>query len=163
MHIVVRRDEVEGCAIEPTLNALQVLMDDSETALRFKNNVTISFQGFDQDRRELFEIEEVREFVNQLNSKWYSWLFFMTKDIHISPLAVIVLCLCRYRRASNGIFIPAKKDSRRFFWDHFGALRGLCKVYNLPQEQTETAVVGSENSDPFHSGNSEPSGNSRKG
>jgi hypothetical protein len=25
------------------------------------------------------------------------------------------------------------------------------------------AIVGSENSDPFHSGNSEPSGNSRKG
>ena len=140
MHIVVRREEVEKCIFEPILNTLQVLMDGSETALRFQNNVTISFQGFEQDQRELFEIEEGREFFEQLNAKWYPWLFFMTKDVHVSPLAEIALCLCRYTRSSNGLFIPVKKDSRRFFWDQFGALRGLCKAHDLSKEQTETAV-----------------------
>jgi len=140
MHIVVPRDDIERCEVEATLNALQALMDDSETALRFKNNVTISFQGYDQDHRGLFEIEEVREFVEELNAKWYAWLFFMTKDIRISPLAVIALCLSRYTRSSNGLFIPVKKESKRFFWDHSGALRGYCKAYNLSNEQTETAV-----------------------
>jgi hypothetical protein len=140
MHIVVPRDEIERCEIEATLNALQVLMDGTETARRFKNNVTISFQGYDQDHRGLFEIAEVREFVEELNANWYAWLFFMTKDIRISPLAAIALCLCRYTRSSNGLFIPVKKDSKRFFWDQFGALRGHCKAYGLSNEQTEAAV-----------------------
>ena len=126
--------------IEPTLTALLVLSGDPETALRHKNNVTLSFQGYDEDPRGLFEIEEVRHFVERLNEKWYSWFFFMTKDIRNSPLAVITLCLCRYRRSAFGLFIPVKEDLKRFCWYHFGALRAVCKLYNLSDELTETAV-----------------------
>lgn len=138
--IVALRIEVERCTIEPTLNALQFLSSDLEAALRYKNNVTLSFQGYDEDPRGLFEIEEVRQFVERLNEKWYSWFFFMTKEIRYSPLAVITLCLCRYRKSPLGLFVPVKEDLKRFCWYHFGALRGLCKFHNLSDEQTEIAV-----------------------
>jgi hypothetical protein len=140
IHVVARRSEVERGMIEPTLTALQCLSSDPETALRYKSNATLSFQGYDQDPRGLFEIEEVREFVEKLNAKWYSWFFFMTKDIRVSPLAVITLCLCRYTRSPFGLYIPVMEDSKRFFWYHFGALRAVCKIHNLSSEQTETAV-----------------------
>jgi hypothetical protein len=75
MHIVAFRSEVERRKIEPTLNALQILSSSPEAVLRYKNNVTLSFQGYDQDPRGLFEIEEVRQFVERLNGKWYSCSF----------------------------------------------------------------------------------------
>ena len=140
MHIIVRRSEVEGCAIEPTLKALQVLTSDKETATRFQNHVTLSFQGYDDDARRLFQIEEVCAFVRKLNERWYSWFFFMTKDVHISPLAVIVLCSSGHRRTTSGLFVPRVEDSKDFFWNHFGFLRGLCQSYNLSEKQTESAV-----------------------
>ena len=140
MHIVVRRTDVEKCNIDVTLQALSVLVEDRETALRFKGNVGVSFQGYDDDPRGVFEILEVREFVAKLNEKWYSWFFFMTKDMVISPLSVIALCLCRYTRSSFGLFIPVVRDLREFLWFHFGALRGLCEIYDLPKEETEDAV-----------------------
>jgi hypothetical protein len=142
MHIVAPRSELERCTIEPTLKALEFLGSDPETALRFQNNVMLSFQGYDLDVRGLFEIEEVRKFVAKLNGKWYSWFFFMTKDIHISPLAVILLCLCRYTISPLGLFIPVVEDenSKRVLHHHFGALRAVCRIHHLPKEQTEAAV-----------------------
>jgi hypothetical protein len=140
MHLVARRHEVEKCTIEPTLSVLQLLSSDPETALRHKNNVTLSFQGYEQDPRALFQIEEVRQFVESLNSKWCMWLFFMTKDVNISPLAAITLCSCRYKRSRAGRFRPVVTDSKGLFKHHFTALRFICKTCNLSDEQIESAV-----------------------
>jgi hypothetical protein len=140
MHIVVRRSDVESCMIEPTLKPLQLLNSDPETSLRFQNNVTLSFQGYDQDSRELFQIEEVRKFVERLNATWYFWFFFMTKDVDISPLAAITLSLCRYKRSRAGRSRPVVADAKRLFKYHFTALRYVCKTCNLSDEQTESAV-----------------------
>jgi len=140
MHIILRRSEVEACVIEPTLKALRVLTSDKETAMRFQNHVTLSFQGYDDDPRRLFQIEEVCAFVRKLNERWHSWFFFMTKDVHISPLAVIALCLSGHSRTASGVFVPRVQCSKDFFWNHFGFLRGLCQFYNLSEEETESAV-----------------------
>jgi hypothetical protein len=140
VHIVARRSDVEKCTIEPTLKALQFLDSDPETALRYRNNATLSFQGYDQDPRALFQIEEVRQFVEKLNVKWYMWFFFMTKDVNISPLAAITLCLCRYKRSRAGRFRPVVTDSKGLFKNHFTALRFICKTCNLSDEQIESAV-----------------------
>jgi hypothetical protein len=140
IHVIVPRKEVENCTTDPTLRALNTLMDDPHKFTRFQNNVMISFQGYDDDPRGLFEISEVREFIKELDTQWYSWLFFMTKEPCISPLAIITLCLCRYTRSSAGLFIPDRKDSRRFMWNHFGALNGLCQICNLSKEQKEAAT-----------------------
>src|SRR6267143_3736265 len=140
MHIVVRRREVETCAIEPTLKALQVLVSDEATALRFQNNVALSFQGYDDDPRGLFQINEVCNFVRKLNGQWYAWFFFMTRDLNVSPLAVIALCCCRYTTSPVGSFIPQIEDLKKFLWFQFGAFRGYCKVYSLSQEQTHAEV-----------------------
>jgi hypothetical protein len=140
IHIVARRSEVENYMIDPTLIALEFLNSDPEEAVHYKNNVTLSFQGYDEDPRALFQIEEVRQFVEKLNVKWYSWFFFMTKDVDISPLAAITLCLCRYKRSRAGRFRPAVADARHLFKYHFTALRFVCKTCNLSDEQTESAV-----------------------
>jgi hypothetical protein len=140
IHIVARRSEVENCMIEPTLTALEFLNNDPEEAVRYKNNVTLSFQGYDEDPRALFQIEEVRQFVEELNAKWYSWFFFMTKDASISPLAVITLCLCQYKRSRAGRFRPVAADAKGLYKYHFTALRFVCKTCNLSDEQTESAV-----------------------
>jgi hypothetical protein len=140
MHMIVRRREVETCDVEPTLKVLQFLLSDNETALRFQNHVALSFQGYDDDPRGLFQIVEVCEFVRNLNGKWCAWFFFMTKDLNVSPLAVIALCCCRYTVSPMRLFIPQIDDLKKFLWDQFGALRGYCGGYNLPQERTEAEV-----------------------
>lgn len=140
-HVIVRRSDIERCSIEPTLTALEDLFGDDTTARRFQNRVTVSFQGYDDDPRGLFQIAEVCRFVKELDKKWwYAWFFFMTKDVHISPLAVIALCLCGYTRSPLGLFIPNLEDSKQFFSYHFSGLRGFCQVNNLSEEETESAV-----------------------
>jgi hypothetical protein len=50
-----------------------------ERALSFFENVDIAFHGYDDDPRELFEIDEVRNFVIELDRQFPFWLFFLTK------------------------------------------------------------------------------------
>ncbi len=140
MHVIVRRRDVEKANIEPTLKVLRALEADSETTHRCQNSVTLSLQGFDDDPRGVFEIQEVRKFVKELNTKWFSWFFFMTKEVDISPLAAILLCLCRYTKSPFGLFIPDCDDSKWFMRNFFGALNALCEIHNLSKEQNEASI-----------------------
>jgi hypothetical protein len=142
MHIIVPRRDVERGATQMTLSALSVLLTDGETARQFQNRVVLSFQGYDDDPRGLFQIETVCEFLRKLNKEWYAWFFFMTKDLELSPIAVIALCCCpRYTvLSSSGLFIPQFDDLKKFLWFQFGALRAHCQIYGLSKEQTEAEV-----------------------
>lgn len=77
--VVISREEVESQNINEALGTLNRLLESPETARAYKENVDISFSGYDDDARELFEIPEVRNFVFQLDVKFPFWLFFLTK------------------------------------------------------------------------------------
>lgn len=40
--------------------------------------ISISFEGYNEDNRELDEIPEVRDFIYELDDKFPYWLFFLT-------------------------------------------------------------------------------------
>ena len=40
----------------------------------------VAFHGYDHDVRELFEIPEIRDYVELLDSQFPYWLFFLTKS-----------------------------------------------------------------------------------
>jgi hypothetical protein len=78
--IVVARADVERCNIAATLEALRQLTRSPETIRSRRGRVDIAFHGYDSDRRELFEIPEVRSFVAALDAAFPYWLFFLTKQ-----------------------------------------------------------------------------------
>jgi hypothetical protein len=78
--IVVSRAEVESGDIEPAMSTLRRLTESTETAKLFMENVDIGFHGYDHDRRELFEIDEVRDYVYKLDEQFPYWLFFLSKN-----------------------------------------------------------------------------------
>ena len=75
----VSRDEIETQNLDGPLSVLNSLLSTPEMAARFKENVEIAFYGYGDDPRELFEIQEVREFVFKLDDAFPYWLFFMMK------------------------------------------------------------------------------------
>ena len=89
--LVVSREEVIAQDCSQVLSALNALLDSPERAAMFKENVDIGFSGYDEDSRELFEIEEVRDFVLKLDDAFPFWLFFLTK--FGTGLQYVFLCL----------------------------------------------------------------------
>ncbi len=77
--LVVPRDEVEAGDIEPTLNVLATLLSSERTTRAFMERVAISFDGYNDTTAELFEIEDVRAYVQKLDGRFPYWLYFLDK------------------------------------------------------------------------------------
>lgn len=79
LHIVIPRDEVEEGRTEPTLTVLAPLIQSRQSARTFLERVTIQFDGYNDTTAELFEITEVRNYVQQLDGRFPYWLYFLDK------------------------------------------------------------------------------------
>lgn len=78
--VVVSRLDVNANRIKPTLTTLQKFLADSQVTRRYKERVDICFHGYDDDPQELFEIQNVRKFVQQLDDAFPYWLYFLTRE-----------------------------------------------------------------------------------
>jgi hypothetical protein len=88
--VVISRAEVEAGDISSVIDVLQTLIQSPDQVRAFRERVDIAFRGYDHDRRELFEISEVRNFVYQLDEQFPFWLFFLSK--HHFGLQCLFLC-----------------------------------------------------------------------
>jgi hypothetical protein len=89
--VVISRQQIEDGDISEPLGVLRQLLNRG-TAIKFCEKVEIGVSGFDDDTRELYEIEEVRKFVYKLDSEFPYWLYFLTK--RGTGLAFILSCFC---------------------------------------------------------------------
>jgi hypothetical protein len=78
--IVVSKKEVLDRNIEPALTLLRSLMESPEIAAKYKENVEITFQGYNNNTFELFKSKPVREYVNLLDNEFPFWFFFLSKE-----------------------------------------------------------------------------------
>ncbi len=88
--IVVSRDEVQRQDTSSALSTLKALLKTPEIARAYRERVDIAFDGYNEDPRELDEIEEVRDFVQRLDADFPFWLFFLSKQM--LGLQCIVFC-----------------------------------------------------------------------
>jgi hypothetical protein len=77
--IVISKRQVETSDYSEIVETLKSLLETPIKAKQFKENVDISFDGYDQDTRELFEIPEVRNYIFDLDNQFPFWLFFLSK------------------------------------------------------------------------------------
>src|SRR4030095_4411771 len=102
---------------------LESVLYDAETVRMFRGRVDISFDGYDNDSRELYEIPEVRRYLATLDSKFSYWFYFLSTSNE--TLKMIALCLCRTRKITAGLAFPEPHDFQEFLIVHFDAVNRL--------------------------------------
>jgi hypothetical protein len=78
--VIVSRVDVEAGQIASTVGVLRSLLESPGHARQYRRRVDIWFHGYDDDRRELWEILEVRHFVAALDEAFPYWFFFLTLE-----------------------------------------------------------------------------------
>jgi hypothetical protein len=131
---VVHRADVEEGNIEPTMSVLIRLLRDKDSVERFRNRVTICFDGYDDDPRELHQIEEVRRFVAALDLEFPFWFYFI--DLGDDVLIVLSLILCRYVQDPVRGFIRDPSDWEKFVFEHFVAMDRLFEKFGLDEAES---------------------------
>lgn len=91
--IVILLDQVNisVCNTAPAVAALRVLLLDPARVRQFAGRVTFVFDGYDDQKNELYQNPIVRAFVVRLTEQFPYWLHFVRKDD--DALFVLVMCL----------------------------------------------------------------------
>ena len=92
IHFIIDRLEVVGLDTNRPRAFFDRLRSNKELAYQSQGKVEISFHGYDYDRRELFEIREVRKYVARLCSSLPELLFFIRTQPPTTSLKALALC-----------------------------------------------------------------------
>lgn len=108
--LVIGRDEVEAGEVTRVYELLSSLAKTPEQARRYQESIELAFHGYDEDARELWEIEQVRQFVADLDEMFPYWLFFLKQSPSLQCLLLCLLPPFLTREAKAKIF-PGRIDN----------------------------------------------------
>lgn len=136
------RREIDRGTIGDVMDRLLTLSDTRERTLAYAGKLVLEFEGYDADRRELFEIPEVVRFIRALTAQWSSWLHFLLAhpETHQFGLLYALLCDVKVHRQNGRIgteFVSTAQVMATM--DHLS--RGVVALYALHGLAPETCAA----------------------
>jgi hypothetical protein len=129
LNLRVPRNDVESLNTAPALSVLNDLYRDAETVRKFQERLYLSFAGYDDDSRELYEIPEVRRFIAELDSKFPFWFYFHQQID--GTLMVIALSACSVKVVEGRIKVDDPDELKNFVETHLSAFNKLFDYFKL--------------------------------
>ena len=132
--IMASRAEVESGDISNSLATLEKLLEPSNIR-KLKGRLIFGIKGYEDDPRDLWEIPEVRSWMQDLDKNFPYWFFFMDLGPN-STLSFIVFSLCKYAKVPGGKLIPPA-ELQQFLVSHFVPLNVLSNKIGETQEEND--------------------------
>ena len=114
-----------------TAAALSRVLTDRSAVQRYQGRVDLSFHGYSDDPRELYEIPEVRRFCEKLDEVFPYWFYFLSTERVI--LKIVACCLCTVTTPILGV-VKFGSDLVEFITLHFQALNWIFDNYSLDEK-----------------------------
>lgn len=92
MHFVITPEEINNCDISDIYKNFKRLTTTKELAFKSQGRVEFSFMGYDDDSRELFEVQEVIEFSKKMAQAIPELFFFSVTEDFAGGLRTVALC-----------------------------------------------------------------------
>lgn len=90
--LVISRQAVEACDVASILTRLKLLLETREDAWRYRGQMTLVVDGYNDDPRKLVDITEVRAFLRELDQRWPYWAFFF--NLTDDSIKLLAACVC---------------------------------------------------------------------
>jgi hypothetical protein len=142
--IIISREDILDLNIMPTLDVLNSLIESPDKARAWFEKVDIAIDGYHETTEELFEIMDVRNFIQKLDEAFPFWLFFLSK--RYLGLQCISLCFLPPHLTDAGkmnIF-PGRLDellSKRWI----PAMNQICLWVDMSEDEIESLTTRSVN------------------
>lgn len=111
---LIPRDDIESGRTDELENFFLYITSSRQVALLCKQKIDFSIDGYNNDSRELYQIDEVVRYVGKLNKIFPYWLFFQDPEGHW--LKTILACLSQGR--------ATKQDGTKHFIEMEASLLG---------------------------------------
>jgi hypothetical protein len=138
--LVFSREQVAELDLQEPLTFLRRLAENPEIAISACGRLSLVFDGYNNDSRELFEIPEVRRYIQQLDALWPHWFFFLSQAD--DSIKVIETCLCDTIEVVPGVTSIDTEQLCKCLDRHFSALNNYCEELNLPESKIQEISEG---------------------
>jgi hypothetical protein len=122
-------EDIQTGDVTTVLSALQGFLQNRETVINGRGRVTLFFEGYDDDPRDVYDIPEIRRYAKTLDEQFPYWFYFLCLGGG-STLQVLSLCLCRVVKVPGGSK-PHPDDFKNFLVSHIISLNQLCEKFSL--------------------------------
>lgn len=135
----ISRREIKDHDTSRSLALLNGLTQEKSVAWIARGRLVLSVDGYDDDQRELYEIPEVRRFINALHSQWKYWFFFSNETY--ATLQVVCNCILSGKRASPHATQVDANSFNKFYLECAEACGDLCDKFTFPEEANQGQLL----------------------
>ncbi|MTJ55765.1 hypothetical protein FJR38_25420 [Anabaena sp. UHCC 0253] len=131
---VISRNEIESQDFSVPTNFFARILANSAVARKCQGSVEFCISGYDSDSRSLYEIIEVRHYLQALEPMVRYWFFFLRHHPSSHSLKLLMSCVCGINIISNHISIDVY-DRAAFMMRNFAWLNEITEKMNFSLEQ----------------------------
>jgi hypothetical protein len=124
----VPHDDIRSGDTTRVLTPLQGFLENRNAVVGGRGRITLLFEGYDDDPRDVYDIPEIRRYAKALDEAFPYWFYFA--NLQGDTLKVLALCVCRIVKVS-GFSTPQPDDLKQFLFSHIIALNQLCERFQL--------------------------------
>ncbi len=129
LHYAVSHEEIINNDISGVKDFFKRLSINDTLFRNSQGKVEISIDGYNNDKRELYEIKEVRRWFSKANKKITQWFFFLNTKPPSVGLIIFLVCNCR---------VKVLAESERM--DAYEAVHALKSNNKMPKTQVELNI-----------------------
>ncbi|UPZ35538.1 chlororespiratory reduction 6 domain-containing protein [Sphingobacterium sp. PCS056] len=93
INLVISKMEIDSLDFNDVLNTLTEM---HETPKKYFNKLVLTIHGYDNDNREVYEIPEIRNFLQFLDRSFPYWFYYLNTDFpkEHSSHGILASCIC---------------------------------------------------------------------
>jgi hypothetical protein len=138
--LLISRRQVEEGDVASVIDGLKVFTATREDTWRYRGQMSLLVDGYNEDARELVDIAQVRDFLCALEQQWPYWAFFLNQvDDSIKLLGS---CVCGVSFPGAGAVEIDLQRLRKLLRRGFDGLNALFDRYGFEEQERELMSLG---------------------
>jgi hypothetical protein len=138
--LLISRREVEQADLPSVLSRLKVFLVTREDAWRYRGQMTLVVDGYNDDPRELVDIPEVRSLLRRLEAEWPYWAFFFNQVD--DSIKLLLSCVAGSRYLGRGAVEMDADLVAGAMASAFGGMNAVFERFNFPEDELELMSRG---------------------
>jgi hypothetical protein len=138
--LLISRREVEQADLASVLSRLKVFLATREDAWRYRGQMTLVVDGYNDDPRELVDIAEVRALLRGLEAEWPYWAYFFNQVD--DSIKLLLSCIAGSRFLGRGAIEMDADLVAAALARAFGGMNMIFERFGFPEDELEKMSNG---------------------
>ena len=130
----ISKEEIKKQNIQPMIKRLNAMLSPS-VAQRFFEKIDMCIDGYNNDRRDLWQIPEVRKYIARLDEEFPYWFYYADTSKPFPLFTTITFCLCNFEKEGREYALLKDDLFEAFIRRNWAGMTVLCQHTGFTDEE----------------------------